>query len=241
MSIKDVLDFVLHVDDKLLAITQQFGPLTYLILFTVIFCETGLVVTPFLPGDSLLFAAGTIAANPGSGLNPLLLSLILFAAAVLGDTANYAFGKAFGARIASNPNSKILKKEHLDKTHAFFEKHGGKAIILARFAPIVRTFAPFVAGMGAMSYGPFLFYNVVGGLLWVGICVGAGYFFGSLPFVQKNFEIVVLAIIALSVIPMIVEYIRHRRAQVTGMDEALLHAQPGEPSGAQRNPPAKNR
>jgi Uncharacterized membrane-associated protein len=222
MTFKDALDFILHVDDKLLAITQQYGVLTYLILFLIIFCETGLVVTPFLPGDSLLFAAGTISGNPNSGLNPLLMGLLLFVAAVLGDTVNYALGKTFGARIAANPNSKILKKEHLDKTHAFFEKHGGKAIILARFAPIVRTFAPFVAGMGAMSYGPFLLYNVVGGALWVGICTGAGYFFGSHPWVQKNFEVVVIAIVVISIIPMLVEIIRHRKGEVTAADRAIL-------------------
>lgn len=205
----DLKDLFLHLDDTLLKVVQQFGTTTYAILFAVIFAETGLVVTPFLPGDSLLFAAGALA-GVGSLSLPLLLGL-LFVAAVLGDTVNYAIGQFFGHRLFANENSRVFKKSHLDRTHAFFEKHGGKTIILARFVPIVRTFAPFVAGMGSMTYARFLAYNLLGGAIWVGVCVGAGYVFGNLPFVKDKFSVIVLGIVAVSLIPFIVEAILHRR------------------------------
>lgn len=183
---------------------------TYAILFVIIFCETGLVVTPFLPGDSLLFVAGAIAAQPNMPITVHLLVLIVFAAAVLGDSSNYAIGHFFGRRLFSNPNSKIFKQSYLDKTHEFYKKYGGKTIILARFVPIVRTFAPFVAGMGKMHYYYFMVYNVVGGALWVAIFCYAGFFFGDLPFVQQNLKLLIVAIIVISVLPAVVEVIREK-------------------------------
>ncbi len=207
-----ILDFVLHLDAKLVEIVNQFGTLTYLLLFAVIFAETGFVVTPFLPGDSLIFAAGSIARL--GAFNIVLLWVVLCAAAILGDSINYAIGHFIGVRLFASNNrvlKKVLKKEYLDRTHAFYEKHGGKTIILARFIPIIRTFAPFVAGVGAMTYSHFIIYNVVGGILWVTLFLSAGYWFGGLPFVQKNFELVVVAIILISVMPMVIEYLRSRR------------------------------
>lgn len=183
---------------------------TYAILFVIIFCETGLVVTPFLPGDSLLFVAGAIAAQPNMPITVHLLALIVFAAAVLGDSSNYAIGHFFGRRLFSNPNSKIFKQSYLDKTHEFYKKYGGKTIILARFVPIVRTFAPFVAGMGKMHYYYFMVYNVVGGALWVALFCYAGFFFGDLPFVQQNLKLLIVAIIVISVLPAVVEVIREK-------------------------------
>lgn len=209
--LKKILDLFLHLDEHLRDVTHTYGLWTYLLLFAIIFAETGFVVTPFLPGDSLLFAAGAISALPGSGLHVGLLLLLLFVAAVLGDSVNYGIGQILGTRLASGGGSRLLKKQHLDRTHAFFEKHGGKTIILARFVPIVRTFAPFVAGMGSMRYGQFLLYNVVGGALWVGICVGAGYLFGNIPAVREHFELVVFAIILLSLLPILIETVLHRR------------------------------
>jgi membrane-associated protein len=179
----------------------------YLILFAIVFCETGLVATPFLPGDSMLFAAGAVAYT--GALNPWWLAAILSAAAIAGDTVNYWIGAWVGPRAFSG-NVRFLKKEYLDRTHRFYEKYGGKTIIIARFVPIVRTFAPFVAGIGAMSYGRFIVYNVVGGIAWVTLFVCGGYFFGSMPLVKKNFSLVVLAIIVISVMPMVVEYLRAR-------------------------------
>ena len=181
------------------------SPWTYALLFLIIFLETGLVVTPFLPGDSLLFAAGSFAAL--GVLSPIVLVILLSIAAILGDTVNYWIGHYIGPRAFSG-NVRFLKKEYLDKTHEFYEKHGGKTIILARFVPIVRTFAPFVAGVGAMTYSKFILYNVVGGIVWVNIFVWLGYFFGNLPFVKKNFEIAILAIIFLSVMPMVYEFLK---------------------------------
>ncbi|HVL40162.1 MAG TPA: DedA family protein [Fimbriimonadaceae bacterium] len=202
------IDVFLHLDDHLKALIQSQGPWVYAILFGVIFAETGLVVTPFLPGDSLLFAAGIFA---GTGdLNLVLLMTLLFVAAVLGDTVNYHIGKLVGAKLLER-HSRIFKPHHLEKTHAFFERYGGKTIVIARFVPIVRTFAPFVAGMGAMTYKTFLFYNVFGAALWVGICVLAGYFFGGMQIVKDNFELAILAIILLSILPMVVEVVKARR------------------------------
>ncbi|NUQ65884.1 MAG: DedA family protein [Pirellulales bacterium] len=204
-----LIDLFLHVDKHLDSLIQQYGVWTYLILFVVVFCETGLVVTPFLPGDSLLFAAGALAGRPGSALEPTVLFLLLSAAAILGDTVNYWLGNRIGPPAFSG-NIRFLKKKHLDRTHEFYERHGGKTIILARFVPIVRTFAPFVAGVGAMSYRRFLAYNVIGGIAWVAIFVYGGYFFGTREVVQKNFTLVILAIIFLSVLPIAFEMIKAR-------------------------------
>ena len=200
-----IIDFILHIDQYMISIVQQYHLWTYAILFLVIFCETGLVVTPFLPGDSLLFVAGAIAAQPDMPLEVNILALIVFAAAVLGDSSNYAIGHFFGQKLFNNPNSKIFKQSYLDKTHEFYKKYGGKTIIIARFVPIVRTFAPFVAGMGKMLY------NVTGGALWVALFCYAGYFFGDLPFVQENLKLLVVAIIVISVLPAIIEVLRERR------------------------------
>ena len=199
----EFVDFFLHLDKSLQGVIGEYGTLTYGILFVVIFAETGLVVTPFLPGDSLLFAAGALA--PATGLNPWLLFVLLGIAAVVGDAVNYAIGHAIGQRAFSG-EFKFIKKEYLDKTHAFYEKYGNKTIVLARFVPIVRTFAPFVAGVGRMSYRQFATYNVVGAILWVGLLIGAGYFFGAIPFVKKNFELVIIAIIILSILPGLYEW-----------------------------------
>lgn len=205
-----LIDFVLHLDVHLNALIATYQLWTYLILFLVIFCETGLVVTPFLPGDSLLFAAGALAATPGSPLRVHWLFLILTAAAVIGDTVNYWIGHAVGPKIFSQKKVRFLKKEHLEKTHAFYEKYGGITIILARFIPIIRTFAPFVAGIGRMTYWRFISFNVIGGIAWVAIFIFGGYFFGNLPFVRRNFTVVIVAIILISVIPAVVEYLRQR-------------------------------
>ena len=204
-----LFEFILHIDTHLTEIVREYGAWAYAILFLIVFCETGLVVTPFLPGDSLLFAAGTLAA--GGGLHPLPLLALLSAAAIIGDSVNYGIGSYFGLR-AFKPGNRLLKPEYLAKTEAFYAKHGGKTIILARFVPIVRTYAPFVAGAGKMPYAEFITYNVVGGLIWVFLFVLGGYLFGRIPIVQENFGLVIIAIILLSVLPMIVEIIRHRRS-----------------------------
>ncbi|HNT23161.1 MAG TPA: DedA family protein [Anaerolineales bacterium] len=209
--ILQLVDIFLHIDEYLGDIIRDYGVWTYLLLFIVIFMETGLVVTPFLPGDSLIFAAGTFAAMGYMEVG--LLFVLLFAAAFLGDTANYWIGHTLGPRAFSGEIpllKKVLKKEYLDKTHAFYEKHGGKTIILARFVPIVRTFAPFVAGVGAMTYKKFISYNIIGGLAWVATFLFLGFFFGNLPFVQKHFEFVVIAIVLISVLPAVVEYFKER-------------------------------
>jgi membrane-associated protein len=205
--ILNLVDLFLHLDKYLEEIIKNYGTLTYLILFVVIFIETGLVATPFLPGDSLLFAAGAFAGL--GSLNIFVLYGLLSLAAILGDTANYWIGHYIGPRAFSG-NIRFLKKEYLDRTHAFYEKHGGKTIILARFIPIIRTFAPFVAGIGAMSYGRFITYNIVGGLLWVASFLSLGYFFGNLPVVEKNFSLVIIAIILISVMPAVIEFIKEK-------------------------------
>lgn len=206
--LQTLIDLFVHLDEHLNNIILQFGGWTYLILFLVIFAETGLVVTPFLPGDSLLFAIGAFAANGSLDLGTSVV--LLLAAAILGDTVNYSIGHYIGPRVFSD-NFRFLKREHLEKTKAFYEKHGGKTIILARFIPIIRTFAPFVAGVGVMDYKRFISFNVVGAVIWVPLFTLSGYFFGNLPFVQKNFEYVILAIIFLSVLPAVFEYIKDRR------------------------------
>lgn len=206
-TIQFVVDIFLHIDEHLNIIITNYGAWTYGLLFLIIFMETGFVVTPFLPGDSLLFAAGTFAAL--GSLKVLFLFVLLFVAAVLGDTVNYWIGHKVGAP-AFEKDFRFLKKEHLERTQAFYEKHGGKTIVLARFVPIVRTFAPFVAGVGAMPYGRFIFYNIFGALIWTGLFIFLGYYFGNIPIVRHNFEIVIPAIILISILPMVAEYVRGR-------------------------------
>lgn len=203
------IDFILHLDIHLKELVSRYGLFTYGILFSVVFAETGFVITPFLPGDSLLFAAGAIAAL--GSLNIWGVITILLIAAILGDTVNYWIGHFFGQKIVDNPRITFINQEHIDKTEQFFKKYGGKTIILARFVPIVRTFAPFVAGVGNMEYGKFIVFNVIGGVIWVTLFTLAGYFFGNLPFVQKNFHYAIFAIIFLSLTPVIYEYIQHKR------------------------------
>jgi membrane-associated protein len=200
-----MLDLLLHVDRHLQEIVQQYGGWTYVVLFVIVFCETGLVVTPFLPGDSLLFAAGAIVAQGDGALSIWLMGGLLILAAILGDTVNYHLGKYFGPKVLSGKSSRWLNQSHLEKTHAYFAKYGGKTIILARFIPIVRTFAPFVAGVGTMSYGKFLAYNVIGANIWVTVCLGAGFWFGEHPWVQGNFTLIALGIVFVSVLPAAVE------------------------------------
>jgi membrane-associated protein len=206
-----MLDFLLHFDAYLTQFVQQYGTLTYAILFAIIFAETGLVVTPFLPGDSLLFAAGTLSATGALSLE--ILVPVLIVAAVAGDAVNYAVGRRLARSFLDDvPDSgwihRVVKREHVQHAHDFFEKHGGKAVVLARFAPIVRTFVPFVAGGANMTYRTFAFYNVTGAVLWVGICVGAGYLFGNIPVVKQNFELVVLGIVAVSLLPLAIEILK---------------------------------
>jgi membrane-associated protein len=208
--LKQLIDVFLHLDRHLADVVRDYGAWTNTLLFVIVFCETGLVVTPFLPGDSLLFTAGALASL--GTLNVWMLFGLLAFAAVLGDTANYWIGKKVGPR-AFDGSVKFLKQEHLRKTEVFYEKHGKKTIILARFVPIVRTFAPFVAGVGSMTYGTFLAYNVVGGVAWVAICVFSGYFFGNIPVVKKNFSLVVLAIIGISTLPLLWEWWKARKAR----------------------------
>jgi len=204
-----ILDLFLHLDEHLGAIIQQFGSWTYVILFGIIFSETGLVVAPFLPGDSLLFVAGTLA---GAGhMNIWVVYFSLLAAAILGDTVNYWIGHMIGPKVFAKENSKIFKKEYLEKTREFYDKHGGKTIILARFFPIIRTFAPFVAGVGKMHYETFILYNLVGGFLWVSLFTFAGYFFGGMEFIQHNFHYAVVGIIFVSLIPMVIEFINYKK------------------------------
>ena len=205
--INTLINLFLHIDEHLNTIIQMYGVWTYALLFLIIFMETGLVVTPFLPGDSLLFAAGTFAAL--GSLNVFVLWLVVFVAAVLGDAVNYWIGSKVGPR-AFEQDVRFLKREYLDKTQDFYAKHGGKTIILARFVPIVRTFAPFVAGVGTMKYRHFFTFNVIGAFLWTAIFIFLGYFFGNIPFVQEHFEIVIVVIIMISIVPMVIEYVRGR-------------------------------
>ena len=215
-----LIDFILHIDAHLLDLASRYGAWLYGILFAIVFAETGLVVTPFLPGDSLLFAAGALAATPGPTGAPILrvelVTGLLLVAAILGDAVNYAIGHYVGPRVfAATDDSgllhKLLNRRHLAQAHAFFEKYGGKAVVFGRFVPIVRTFVPFVAGAGAMTYSTFAFYNVVGAILWVGVCVSLGYLFGNVPIVKQNFSLVMLGIIFVSVLPAVYEVVKHRR------------------------------
>jgi len=210
----DFIDLVLHIDVYLLDLVTTYGAWVYAGLFAVVFAETGLVVTPILPGDSLLFAAGALAAS--GALDVRFLLVLLVAAAVAGDAVNYSIGRAVGARIIRRAEvdprwRRWINPVHIAKAHEFFERHGGKAIVLARFMPIIRTFVPFVAGAAEMTYTSFALYNVAGGVAWVAICVGAGYVFGNVPIVKENFTLVALGIVAVSLLPMVIEYLRHRR------------------------------
>ncbi|MFH0763929.1 MAG: DedA family protein [Candidatus Omnitrophota bacterium] len=205
----NVVEFFFHIDKHLNVIIQNCGLWSYAILFAIIFAETGLVITPFLPGDSLLFAVGALAA--AGSLDATWVFFILASAAIIGDSANYAVGKFFGTALIEKTGSRFLKKEYIGRTHKFFEKYGGKTIVLARFVPIIRTFAPFVAGVGKMSYPYFFTYNVVGGILWVAIFVFGGFFFGNLPFVRGNFSFVILAIVIISILPGVIEVLKHEK------------------------------
>jgi membrane-associated protein len=211
MELKQLLDIVLHLDTHLNQWAEDLGPWTYVLLFAIIFCETGLVVTPFLPGDSLLFAVGALAATEGSPIQVVQVTLLLLVAAILGDAVNYSIGKKIGPKVFDRPDSRFLKQEHLKKTQRFYEKHGGKTIVIARFVPIVRTFAPFVAGIGQMQYRRFALFNVTGAVAWVVGFIGAGHLFGNLPVVKQNFHYVILGIIVVSILPAVFEWLRARR------------------------------
>ena len=213
--IKQFIDIFLHLDKHLFDIVQQYGTLTYVILFLIVFTETGLVIMPLLPGDSLLFAAGAIAANESTGLNVWLIIIILIVAALLGDNVNYFMGKRFGGEIKKRERILFLKKEYLEKTEAFYEKHGGSTVIMARFIPIVRTVAPFVAGAGSMNYSKYIVFCIIGALLWVPSLTLLGYFFGNMDFVKKNFELVIFAIIGFSVLPMIYQFLKSKFSKPT--------------------------
>jgi membrane-associated protein len=218
--LQQLLDIFLHLDQNLNHWAGILGPWLYLVLLAIIFCETGLVVTPVLPGDSLLFAVGALAAIDGSPLHVPLLLVLLSTAAIVGDAVNYAIGYRVGPRVFTSEQSRLFNKHHLMRTHQFYEKYGGKTIILARFMPIIRTFAPFVAGIGSMGYARFATYNVVGGILWVCAFLLGGYFFGNVPVIKRNFHVVIVAIIVLSVMPPIVEYLRSRRGRAAARSSA---------------------
>jgi membrane-associated protein len=213
-----VIDFVLHFDKHLIEFVNTYGVWVYGILFGIVFAETGLVITPFLPGDSLLFAAGALAATAGGGLNPLVLFVLLTIAAFTGNAVNYAIGRQIGPRVftATDTGStlgRLMNREYLDRAHEFFERYGGKAIILGRFVPIVRTFVPFVAGAAQMTPGSFVFYNGVGAVAWVGLCVLAGVLFGNIPIIKNNFSLVTIGIVAVSLLPVLIEFLKHRAAK----------------------------
>lgn len=215
--LKTLIDIFLHIDKHLSDLIQNYGLWTYLIMFIIIFLETGLVVTPFLPGDSLLFAAGTFAALGALDMTWLFVTLSI--AAIAGDTVNYWIGSYVGPKVFHKEKVRFLNREYLDRTHQFYEKYGGKTIIIARFVPIIRTFAPFVAGIGSMTYWRFISYNVIGGVAWILICTLAGYLFGNLPIVRENFSLVILAIIIISILPGVIEYMRHRLAPASANKE----------------------
>lgn len=204
-----LIDFILHIDVHLAELAAAYGPWLFLILFLIIFCETGLVVMPFLPGDSMLFVTGAIAATGAFDIHLMVLTLIV--AAILGDTVNYHIGRIVGLKVFDRPNSRIFKRKYLDQTHAFYDRHGGKTIIFARFAPIVRTFAPFVAGVGSMGYTRFLSYNVIGAVAWVASFAYVGYLFGNLPFIKNNLSLLIMVIVVISLMPAVIGFIRQRR------------------------------
>jgi membrane-associated protein len=214
-EIKSAIDVFLHLDRHLGEWSQALGSWLYVVLFAIVFCETGLVVTPFLPGDSLLFAVGALASLPDSGLSLWFVAVLMIVAAVLGDAVNYAVGAYMGPKVFSREDSRWLNKKHLQRTHDFYEKYGGKTIFLARFVPIVRTFAPFVAGVGSMTYSHFALYNVTGAVTWVLAFLLAGYYFGQIPTIQRNFHVVIVAIIVISMFPIAFEFVRARRATPT--------------------------
>jgi membrane-associated protein len=222
------LDVFLHLDQHLNTWAGTLGPWLYLLLFVVVFCETGLVVTPFLPGDSLLFAVGALASIEGSALSLPLVLLLLWAAAVLGDAVNYGIGHYLGPKVFSSPRSRLLNPRHVQRTQEFYARHGGKTIFLARFVPIVRTFAPFVAGIGSMPYPRFAMWNVTGGFVWVFVLVLAGYWFGRIPIVQRNFETVILAIIAISLMPLFIEWLRARRSSGSAREAPIDRPRDGQ-------------
>ncbi len=238
MNISELLEYFLHPQHHLHYLTEWMGPWFYLLLFAIIFCETGLVVTPILPGDSLLFAVGALAADASSPLNITMLFGLLVAAAVIGDAVNYAIGYRLGPKVFKYEQSRFFNKKHLLKAQAFYEKYGSKTIILARFVPIVRTFAPFVAGIGKMRYPRFFLYNCVGAVAWVAICLWSGYFFGNLPWVSAHFELVVLAIVFISVLPMVVEFLlAWRQRAILARTVAVtqgVEQEPAEPQAATR-------
>jgi membrane-associated protein len=212
----DPIDFLLNFDEHLLEFVKTYGAWVYGLLFVIVFAETGCVVTPFLPGDSLLFAAGALSASAPESLNPFVTSGLLFVAAVAGDAVNYSVGRRIGPRIFHSTNSRsllqrLLNRDHLAKAHEFFERHGGKAVVLGRFVPIVRTFVPFVAGAAQMTRTSFVFYNFTGAAAWVSICFGAGWLFGNVPVIKNNFDLVVIAIVLASILPMVIEFVKHRR------------------------------
>lgn len=209
--IYQLFQYILHIDTYLVAFVADYGVWTYVALFAIIFCETGLVVTPFLPGDSLLFAAGSIAAQADSQISIQLLFLLLCLASILGNKLNYTIGRLVGPRIFTAKKSWLFNPKHLDEAHAFYQKHGGKTIIFARFLPIIRTFVPFVAGIGAMSLSRFAFYNIISGILWIGSLLFAGYFFGSLPLIKNNFTLVIYAIIGISVLPALIAFTTRKK------------------------------
>ena len=227
LLLRQVFETIIHLNpENLNKLAQASGNWLYVVLFTIIFAETGLVIIPFLPGDSLLFAVGAVAAQPGSSINLPLTAGLLIAAAILGDAVNYLIGYTLGPAVFSRENSKLLNKKHLREAHEFYESYGGKTIILARFIPIVRTFAPFVAGIGRMNYAKFALYNVVGGVAWVLICLLAGWWFGGYAFVQKRFELVIIAIVAISIMPAVVEFLIKRTRQRGG---SPIEAESGDP------------
>jgi membrane-associated protein len=227
-----IIDHFLHLDKYLGEIIENYGLWTYLLLFTVIFCETGLVVTPFLPGDSLIFAAGYFAAI--GSLNIYVLLAVLISAAILGDSVNYWIGHFLGEKIFHKEDARILKRKYLDETHEFYERHGGATIILARFVPIVRTFSPFVAGVGRMTYMKFLSFDILGGVIWVSLFSLLGYFFGTIPFFKNNFSMVVIAIICISLVPFLIGYIRSRKKE---MKEGSGEAEAEEAETTEVTPP----
>lgn len=209
-TLQSLLSFILHLDQHLIAFVAAYGAWTYVLLFAIIFCETGIIFTAFLPGDSLLFATGAIAANTSGVLNVHMLFILLVIASVTGNGMNYFLGKWIGPRVFCSGNSRLFNRKHIDNAHAFYERYGGKTIIIARFIPIIRTFVPFVAGIGYMTYRQFFVFNLIGALLWIGGLVYGSYLFGNIPIVKQHFSLVILAIIALSLLPPIVEYIRHK-------------------------------
>ena len=214
-----VIDFILHIDRHLQALCAGYGLWVYAILFVIVFCETGLVVTPFLPGDSLLFAVGSLAAIGALDLTWVIL--ILIAAAIIGDSVNYTIGHTVGPKVFHQEHGRLLNKEYLLRTHAFYEKHGGKTIVIARFLPIIRTFAPFVAGISKMTYGHFISYNIIGGIIWPAVFLFTGYFFGSVPFVQEHFSLIAIAIIVISFIPVFIEFFKARRESKASKQEPI--------------------